>query len=89
MTFRWTNVFAKLGKKLDDWLVDGWKSCLKWYSTYGLAVLAAAPIIRENFELVRDVLPSTWWHYGMTTLAVLTFIARVKRQGEREHADKD
>ena len=77
-------MFEKLGAKLDNWLVSDWRKFYTWLSTWGLAALAVAPVMRENFELVRDVLPSTWWHYGMTTLAVLTFIARVKRQGERD-----
>ena len=65
---------------MDEHLVEGWRTFYKWWSTWGLAALASAPVAYENFPMLQSALPPTVFRYGMTALAVLTFIARMKKQ---------
>ena len=73
-------MLKELGEKIDNWFVDGWKTCLHWYSTWGLAALAIVPVAHDNIALLKTALPESAYHYLMTGLAVLTFLARLIQQ---------
>jgi cytochrome b561 len=62
-------------------LVEDWRAAWKWFSVQGLALLAAAPVLYENFPTLQGYLPANWFHAGMGILAVLAILGRVVKQG--------
>ncbi len=75
--------FERAGKWADRNLVPDWRQVPKWWSTYGLALLGAMPVARENIGLLQDALPGPVYAKVMLILAVATFAARMLRQGEK------
>ena len=63
-------------------LTDDWKQCWKWFSVQGLAFLAVAPIVYENFSFVQDFISATIYHYTMGALGLATLISRLVKQGD-------
>ena len=48
----------------------------------GLAFLAVAPVVYENFDFVRDFVSATAYHYTMGALGLATLISRLVKQGD-------
>lgn len=61
-------------------MVDDWKLCLKWLSTWGLALIMAAPVAYENVDMLKDSIPDKYFHIIVSILAIITFCLRLKKQ---------
>ena len=61
-------------------LVDDWKQVWKWFSVQGLAALAVALILYDNFGIMQDYLPPNAFHVAMGVLGALSIIGRVVKQ---------
>jgi len=61
-------------------VVPDWRDCRKWLSTYGLAVIMAAPVAYENIDLLSKSIPDKYFHIIVSVLAVITFGLRIIKQ---------
>lgn len=61
-------------------LVDNAHRCWRWASVELATLMAIVPMLYEYVPTVDEYLSATQKHYLMTTLAVLTIIARITRQ---------
>lgn len=71
--------------KLDDWLVEGWRSCWRWWSVWAntlaslaVALFGAVATLPGPLEAMlpapyRPFVAAAWWSFAM--------FLRLKRQG--------
>lgn len=60
------------------------KDSLKWYSTYGLAAVAAVPTVWIGSEDLQELLSPEAMMTITPIIAVLTFIGRLIKQTKKE-----
>lgn len=61
-------------------LIDDWKQAYKLMSVWIAAAMAASASLYEFLPTVRQYIGETMFHYIMAGLAVLTILARIKKQ---------
>lgn len=61
-------------------LIDDWKQCYKLMSVWFAAAMAASAGLYEFLPTVREYIGESLFHYLMAGLAILTIMARVKKQ---------
>jgi hypothetical protein len=72
--------------RLDDWLVDRWRECWRWFSIHWmlatgalLEIVQLTPVIPPE---IQAIIPQPWGAIAVAGWTFLGIIARLKRQRE-------
>lgn len=61
-------------------LVDEWRHFWKWSQTWLITTISVAPLLYDQLEALRAVLPPQAFKIGMATLGVMTLINTVRQK---------
>lgn len=60
--------------------VDEWRHAWKWLSVQLGALIAIAPTLYEQADILQDYVEPKWFHLGMTLLGVLVVFNSIKKK---------
>lgn len=65
------------------WVSDEWKNAWTWLSVQLGAVIAVAPAIYENLDVVQDFIPRPYFAAAQGVLGALVMLNAVKKKAKR------
>ena len=62
------------------WLVEEWRDCWRWLSTWFTVLAGSAPILYDSLPSLQHAISPGAFHWIESGLVLLIFLGRIKRQ---------